>query len=70
MPCEVKVTFADSQADTFNLPIEVWYDGNNYALPVYDERKVEKVEIDPYHILPDINRDNNIWEYKKSESEK
>lgn len=64
MPCEVKVTFADAQSDSFNLPIEVWYDGNTYVLPVYDERKVEKVEIDPNHVLPDINRDNNIWELK------
>jgi len=70
MPCEVKVTFADAKTDTFNLPIEAWYDGNTYVLPVYDERKVDKVEIDPKHILPDIDRSNNIWENKSGVSEK
>jgi hypothetical protein len=64
MPCEIKVTFADAKTDSFNLPVEAWFDGNDYVLPVYDERKVEKVEIDPYHVLPDIDRDNNVWENK------
>ncbi len=67
MPCQVKVTFVDGAVDTFDLPIEAWYDGDNYVLPVYDTRKVERVEIDPNHILPDVDRENNIWELKAGE---
>jgi hypothetical protein len=66
MPCQLSVTFTDAKSDTFNLPVEVWYDGNTYVLPVYDARRVERVEIDPHHLLPDIDRDNNIWNRKSN----
>ncbi len=61
MPTIVRVTFSDNQAKDYKLPVEIWYDGNDYALPVYDSRKVVKVVIDPNHVLPDVNRNNNVW---------
>jgi len=65
MPFELQVTFADGKTDSFKVPIEAWYLGHNYALPIYDERNVEKVVIDPDHVMPDIDRENNVWENKK-----
>ena len=64
MPLKLLVTFSDEKTDSFNVPIEAWYLGNNYTLPIYDQRKINKVVIDPDHVMPDINRDNNVWENK------
>ncbi len=61
MPTEVQVTFQDNQTRDYKLPVQIWFDGKNYALPVYDERKVKEVVIDPSHILPDVQRANNVW---------
>ncbi len=70
MPFKMLVTFSDGKVDSFNVPIEAWYLGNNYTLPIMDDRKIEKVVIDPDHVLPDIDRDNNIWENKNAGSAK
>ena len=62
MPTELQVTFADGQTSDYKLPVEIWFDGNKYRFPIYGERKVEKVILDPGHALPDVNRSNNVWE--------
>ncbi len=68
MPFKLGVTFSDDKIDSFEVPVETWFQGNNYTLPIYDERKIEKVVIDPNHVMPDINRENNVWESKKTGS--
>ena len=70
MPFKLEVTYEDGKMDSFYFPIEAWYLGNNYTLTVHGERKLEKVVIDPDHVLPDINRDNNIWEKKSTSTTK
>ena len=65
MPTELQVTFADNQTKDYKLPIEIWFQGNNYVLPIRDDRKIEKVVLDPNHVLPDIQRANNVWELSK-----
>lgn len=66
MPFKMQVTFSDGKIDSFNVPVETWFLGNNYTLPIYDGRKIERVVIDPNHVMPDINRENNIWESKNT----
>lgn len=70
MPFKLQITFADGKMDSLNVPIEVWYLGNDYTLPLFDDRKIERVMVDPDHVLPDINRDNNVWENKNASSGK
>ncbi len=65
MPTELQVTFADNQTKDYKLPIEIWFQGNNYVLPIHDDREIEKVVLDPDHVLPDIRRANNVWELSK-----
>lgn len=66
MPFKLQVSFVDGKVDSFNVPVEAWYLGSKYALTVNDSRKIQKVVIDPDHVLPDIDRNNNVWENKDS----
>jgi Peptidase family M1 domain len=61
MPTELQVTFADGDTSNYKLPVEIWFNGERYRFPVYDERKVVKVVLDPSHELPDVQRSNNVW---------
>jgi hypothetical protein len=70
MPFKLLVTFDDGTMDSLNVPIEAWYLGKNYTLPLFGDKKIEKVVIDPDHVLPDVNRDNNVWENKNAASGK
>jgi len=70
MPFKLQITSSDGKTDSLSVPVETWFLGNQYVLPIFDERKIEKVVIDPDRVLPDINRDNNIWESKSGISGK
>lgn len=61
MPTELQVTFANGDSSDIKLPVEIWFDGNDYSYPVYSDMKVVRVVIDPNHELPDVDRSNNIW---------
>jgi Peptidase family M1 domain len=61
MPTEIEATFADGQTSDYKLPVEVWFNGNKYKFPIYDNRKVDRIVLDPKHELPDVNRKNNSW---------
>ncbi len=62
MPTQLEVTLANGTSKVYKLPVEIWYDGNRYTFPVYGHEKVERVVLDPNHVLPDVNRNNNTWE--------
>jgi hypothetical protein len=62
MPFKVYARFEDSTSDSFDVPVEAWFLGAKYTLRIPGDRKLEKVVIDPDHVLPDINRENNVWE--------
>ena len=68
MPTEVRITFSNDSVLTRKLPVEIWFDGNHYQLPVHADMKIEKVELDPKHLLPDVNRSNNIWPRKPEDA--
>ncbi len=68
MPTELQVTFADGKISDYKLPVEIWFNGNDYRFPIYDDRKVEKVVLDPDYELPDVQRANNVWTFSGSAS--
>ena len=62
MPVKMEVTFADGSSKDYKLPVQIWYEGNDYRYPIYSSEKVVKIVLDPDHELPDVKRTNNIWE--------
>jgi len=66
MPAEISLTFADGSRTTVKLPIEMWNLGSVFVYRVPEQKRVVRVEVDPRHVLPDVNRLNNVWPREKS----
>ena len=60
MPMELRVVFGDGSFGTYKLPIEMWNLGPHFTYRLPRDHPV-RIEADPRHALPDINRLNNVW---------
>jgi peptidase M1-like protein len=62
MPAPLAVTREGGTVDHVTVPVDVWFGGERrYTLWVAAKPKVIKVELDPNHALPDIDRAEQIW---------
>jgi len=61
MPAELAITFADGTRSTVRLPVEMWNLGSQFDYRVAEQKRVQRVELDPRRALPDIDRRNNSW---------
>jgi hypothetical protein len=61
MPAELAVTFTDGTRTTVGLPVEMWNLGSHFDYHVAEKKQIGRVEVDPHHALPDIDRSNNVW---------
>ncbi|MGH7524205.1 MAG: M1 family aminopeptidase, partial [Gemmatimonadales bacterium] len=61
MPAELALTYDDGSVATVKLPVEMWNLGTRFDYRVSGTRSVRSAEIDPRHVLPDIDRSNNRW---------
>jgi hypothetical protein len=62
MPAELLVTYDDGTVETVRLPVEMWNLGPRFAYRIRSRKRVRRVEVDPRHVLPDLDRGNNVWE--------
>src|SRR5699024_5525388 len=65
MPVTVEVKEANGESGIKELPVEIWQSGATWSFKYPSTSKVQSVEIDPEHNLPDINPANNVWEKKE-----
>ncbi len=62
MPVELKLSYDDGSTDTLTLPVEIWNLGNQAHYEASTgSRVLVRVEVDPRHLLPDVDRSNNVW---------
>lgn len=61
MPVVVKIREFGGKTITVKLPVEIWTEGDIWKFRASTNSKIESVEIDPDHLLPDVDRANNIW---------
>lgn len=62
MPVPLAVTREDGRTDRLTVPEDVWLDGTKrYTVKVAAAPKVTRVEIDPAHAFPDMNRGDEVW---------
>jgi hypothetical protein len=66
MPVELELVMDDGSIRRMRLPVEVWYGGRHYDVLVPEARKVVKVTIDPKSAYPDVRRENNVWEERRT----
>jgi hypothetical protein len=62
MPAELRIDYADGTSETVRLPVEMWNLGRRFDYSVPQNKAVRRAEIDPRHVLPDLNRANDAWE--------
>lgn len=62
-PTEIVVTIAGGQRVTETIPIERWLNPSTRSVTVTVpvSGAVTRVELDPEHYFPDVNRRNNVW---------
>jgi hypothetical protein len=61
LPAELKLTFADGAPEIIRLPVDMWNLGNRFDYRVPGGKNVVAAEVDPRHVLPDMDRRNNRW---------
>lgn len=64
MPIIAKVYLDNGDSATVKLPVEIWQRGNTWTFK-YPSRDVQRVVLDPEHVLPDVDRKNDEWKRKK-----
>lgn len=62
MPVHLRLTFTDDSTADIRLPAEIWSRSSGWTTTVpLNGKTLAGVEIDPDRILPDLDRDNNVW---------
>jgi hypothetical protein len=61
MPAIVELVWKDGSRQRVALPVETWLQSGLRTLHFVSTRPLASVTIDPDHVLPDENRDNNSW---------
>lgn len=64
MPVVVQLTFNNGSTQRIELPVETWFQHTGYTFSVAVNAAVTAVTIDPDHVLPDANRENNVFKIK------
>jgi hypothetical protein len=70
MPVIAEITTKSGKKSTINLPVEIWERNNNWVFKSNTDEEIQTITLDPKHVFPDINSENNTWTAGKSEVEK
>jgi hypothetical protein len=62
MPVVIQIAFSNGTTQRLQLPVETWFQHTSYTLSVPVTASITTVTIDPDHMLPDANRQNNVWQ--------
>jgi hypothetical protein len=62
MPVYLQYQTISGKTETVKIPVEVWQNGNTWIQKLETTEKLKSVTIDPEHIFPDANSENNSWE--------
>jgi hypothetical protein len=66
MPADLQLTYDDGTSEVVRLPVEIWNLGSRFTYTVTSgTRRVVRAELDPRHVLPDLDRANNLWPRSK-----
>ena len=61
MPCSIEIILKDGTKQEINLPVETWMQSAVHTIYLQTTQPLQSVTIDPTAILPDSNRENNVW---------
>jgi len=61
MPCTVAYVLKDGTKQSLQVPVETWLQSDTHVIHVPTSQPLQSVTIDPDHLLPDSDRQNNKW---------
>jgi len=61
MPVYLQYETVSGKTGTVKIPVEVWQNGSTWTEKLNTTEKLKSVTIDPKHVFPDVNIDNNSW---------
>ena len=61
MPTVIEIGFVDGSSVRWDLPVEIWVQGDSFTLPLEDTPDVTSVTLDPDQAMPDVDRSNDTW---------
>jgi hypothetical protein len=61
LPVILKIELVNGDSETIKLPVEIWQRGGTWIYPYKSKAKIARITLDPDKVMPDINRDNNVW---------
>jgi len=62
MPVRLRLSLDDGKAIDVALPVEIWATTNQWTARVdTGGKRIVKAEVDPEHLLPDVELANNVW---------
>ena len=63
MPVPMRVIYTDGTTEEMTLPVEVWHVTTRWNAGIRTGgKRIDSITIDPYEMLPDVDRSNNRWE--------
>lgn len=65
MPLVVDITYINGAHERRSFPVEIWQYTTAYTFATNRNEPVSKVVIDPDQVYPDVDRGNNVYEFKK-----
>jgi len=61
MPVYLQYVTESGKTGMLKIPVEVWQNGNTWIQKLDTQEKLKSVTIDPDHVFPDIDENNNTW---------
>jgi len=70
MPVVMDVTTVGGKNIRVKLPIEIWQRNKSWSFKVDTNEEIQTITLDPEHVFPDNNEENNTWTAAKGLVEK
>jgi len=61
MPVYLQYVTESGKTGMLKIPVEVWQNGDTWIQKLNTQEKLKSVTIDPDHVFPDIDENNNTW---------
>ena len=61
MPVYLQYVTESGKTGILKIPVEVWQNGDTWIQKLNTQEKLKSVTIDPDHVFPDIDENNNTW---------
>ena len=61
MPVYLQYETVSGKTGNIRIPVEIWQNGATWVQKLNTTEALKRVDIDPGHIFPDVNFDNNTW---------